>query len=78
MQYKKLFAMENVQLKFEPDAIDAIVQDALDLKTGARALRSIVERLMTDAFFEVSKNKSIREVVITRDVVRKSVKPIMH
>ena len=78
LQYKKLFAMENVQLKFEPDAIDAIVQDALDLKTGARALRSIVERLMTDAFFEVSKNKSIREVVITRDVVRKSVKPIMH
>ncbi len=78
LQYKKLFAMENVQLKFEPDAIDAIIQDALDLKTGARALRSIVERLMTDAFFEVSKNKSIREVVITRDVVRKSVKPIMH
>ncbi len=78
LQYEKLFAMENVQLKFEPDAIDAIVQDALDLKTGARALRSIVERLMTDAFFEVSKNKSIHEVVITRDVVRKSVKPIMH
>jgi len=78
LQYKKLLAMEDVKLNIESEAIDAIVEKALELKTGARALRSIIEGLMTDTFFEVSKNKAIKEVIITKDVVVKGEKPIMR
>ena len=77
LQYEKLLAMENVKLNIEPEAIDAIVEKALELKTGARALRSIIEGLMTDTFFEVSKNKSIKEVTITKAVVIRGEKPLM-
>ncbi len=77
LQYEKLFAMEQVTLKVEPEAIDAIVQEALDLKTGARALRSIIEKIMIDAFFEVSRNKQIHTVTITKDVVLGQAKPLL-
>ena len=77
-QYEKLFAMEGVQLLIDEDAVDAIVQQALELKTGARALRSIVERLMMDAFFAVSQSTSIKEVHITKDTVCKQSAPVMR
>ncbi len=77
-QYEKLFAMENVCLKFDEGAIDAIVQQALELKTGARALRSIIERFMLDIFFTVSKDKNIRSVTITADVVKTGAKPVIQ
>lgn len=76
-QYEKLFAMESVHLEFTENAIDAIVQQALELKTGARALRSIIERFMLDIFFVVSKDKSIRSVMITEEVVQKGARPLM-
>lgn len=76
-QYEKLFAMENVHLEFTKSAIDAIVQQALELKTGARALRSIIERFMLDIFFMISKDKSIRSVTITEDVILKGAQPLM-
>ena len=62
----------------DEDAVDAIVQQALELKTGARALRSIVERLMMDAFFAVSQSTSIKEVHITKDTVCKQSAPVMR
>ena len=77
LQYEKLFAMENVQLIFEDAAVGAIVQQAQELKTGARALRSIIERLMLNAFFSVSENKSIRTVRITEETVLKHRDPIL-
>lgn len=76
-QYEKLFAMENVHLEFTESAIDAIVHQALELKTGARALRSIIERFMLDVFFIISKDKAIRSVTITEDVVLKGTQPLM-
>lgn len=75
LQYEKLFAMEGVKLVLEPEAIDEIVQKALDLKTGARALRSIIEQLMMDAFFIVSKDKSVKTVTITKEVVCSGAQP---
>jgi len=77
-QYEKLFAMESVHLEFTEGAIDAIVQQALELKTGARALRSIIERFMLDVFFVVSKDKAIRSVTITEEVVQKGAHPLMQ
>ena len=77
LQYEKLFAMEGVKLILEPEAIDEIVQKALDLKTGARALRSIIEQLMMDAFFKVSKDRSIKTITITKAVVCSGAQPIL-
>ena len=77
LQYEKLFAMENVQLVIDDAAVKAIVQQALELKTGARALRSIIERLMLDAFFAVSENKTLRTVRITEETVLKHTAPLL-
>ena len=78
LQYEKLFAMEGVKLILEPKAIDEIVQKALDLKTGARALRSIIEQLMMDAFFTVSQDRSIKKITITKEVVCSGAQPIVQ
>ena len=69
LQYQKLFAMEGVRLSMDPEAIVAVVDQALELKTGARALRSILERLMNDAFFFFSKDKGIHDIQITKEMV---------
>lgn len=64
-QYKKLFALENITLEFAPDAIDFIVEKALEYKLGARGLRSICEAIITDAMFELPSNAEIKEYTIT-------------
>ncbi|MCB2199344.1 ATP-dependent Clp protease ATP-binding subunit ClpX [bacterium] len=68
-QYRRLFDMEGVELEFEEDAIDEIVRLAQERKTGARALRSILEQAMLEPMFTVPSEKNVRRVVITRDVV---------
>ena len=78
LQYEKLFAMEGVELVLEPDAVDAIIEKALELKTGARALRSIIEQLMMDAFFTVSRDKSVKTITITKAVVCSGAQPILQ
>ncbi|MBV6419937.1 MAG: ATP-dependent Clp protease ATP-binding subunit ClpX [Ignavibacteriaceae bacterium] len=75
-QYKKLFLMEGVELEFDKFALDAIVEKAMIKKTGARALRSIVEDFMLDIMYELPNNKEISKCVITRDVVEKGEDPI--
>lgn len=75
-QYKKLFKMDNVELDFDRDAIDIIVDQALDRKTGARGLRAILESVMVDAMYEVPSDKKIRRCLITKDVVLKNSLPI--
>lgn len=75
-QYKKLFVMEGVELEFDPFALDAIVKKAMERKTGARALRSIVENFMLDIMFELPNKKDIDKCIITRDVVEKNSEPI--
>lgn len=75
-QYKKLFMMEGIDLEFDPFAIDAIVQKAMERKTGARALRSIVEEFMLDVMFDLPKKENFDKCVITKDVVERGEEPI--
>lgn len=75
-QYKKLFLMEGVELEFDPFAVNSIVEKALERKTGARALRSIVEEFLTDVMFELPSLETVEKCIITRDTVLDGVKPI--
>ena len=75
-QYRKLFMMEGIELEFDPFAIDAIVTKARERKTGARALRAIVEEFMLDVMFELPNRDNIDKCVITRDVVAEGAEPI--
>ena len=68
-QYKKLIGMDNVELHIENDALVAIARKALDLKTGARGLRTIFENIMLDAMFDIPESDGIEKVVIDKDVV---------
>jgi ATP-dependent Clp protease ATP-binding subunit ClpX len=70
-QYQKLLKMDNVQLEFRPDAVRAIAREAYRRKTGARALRSIVEELMLDVMYELPSRKDVRRCLITPEMVEK-------
>jgi ATP-dependent Clp protease ATP-binding subunit ClpX len=70
-QYQKLLRMDNVQLEFKPDAIRSVAQEAYRRKTGARALRGIVEELMLDIMYEIPSRKDLQRCVITREMVEK-------
>jgi len=75
-QYKKLFLMEGVELEFDKFSLNAIVEKAMIKKTGARALRSIVEDFMLDIMYELPNRKDIEKCVITKDVVENGEEPI--
>ena len=74
-QYKKLFALDGVKLEFDDVALEAIVNKAIERKTGARGLRSILEETMRDVMFDIPTNKSIVECKITRETVEKGIEP---
>ncbi len=68
-QYQKLLALDEVQLEFEDAALDAIAERALEKKTGARALRAIIEEIMLDIMYEIPKDENIGKVTITREYI---------
>jgi len=70
-QYQKLFNMDNVKLEFKPDAVRAIAAEAYRRKTGARALRGIVEELMLDIMYELPSRQDIGTCAITKEMVEK-------
>ncbi|HEY9892894.1 MAG TPA: ATP-dependent protease ATP-binding subunit ClpX [Candidatus Sericytochromatia bacterium] len=70
-QYQKLLKMDSVQLEFKPEAIRAIAQEAYRRKTGARALRGIVEELMLDVMYELPSRKDVTRCAVTREMVEK-------
>jgi len=74
-QYQKLFEIDNVKLTFEQEALEKIAQKALDRKTGARGLRSILEEILLDIMYELPELSGY-EVVITPDVVENGAKPL--
>ena len=74
-QYKKLFKMDDVELEIEEKALEAIVEFAVERKTGARGLRAIMENVMMDSMYDVPSNKNIIKCVITEDVVKNHGKP---
>jgi ATP-dependent Clp protease ATP-binding subunit ClpX len=77
-QYSKLFAMDGVRLKFTPDAVKAIARRAIELKTGARALRSIMENLMLEVMYELPQRDDVAEVAIDASVVAGKRKPSLR
>ena len=77
-QYMASLAIDEVKLEFTAEAIDAIADTAIKQKTGARGLRAIVEKLMTDIMFEIPSMKGQKQVVITYDTVMKSEPPEIH
>ena len=74
-QYKKLLEIDGVELEFKDDAIEAIVNKAIELKTGARGLRSIIEGIMTDIMFEIPSNDKITKCIITKETVENGSEP---
>ncbi|NOX66161.1 MAG: ATP-dependent Clp protease ATP-binding subunit ClpX [Chlorobi bacterium] len=75
-QFKKLFLMEGVELEFEQDALDLIVKKALERKTGARALRSIVEGILLDIMYELPSKKNVDKCLITQETIEKGSDPL--
>ena len=74
-QYQKLFELDNVNLEFEPEAINLIVDKAIERKTGARGLRSIIEEIMRDIMFEIPSNPNIEKCIITKETVKNGEPP---
>lgn len=68
-QYKRLFEMEDVELEFTKDALQAIAQKTIERKTGARGLRSILEHLLLDLMYELPSTKKSKKIVINREIV---------
>ena len=68
-QYKKLLEMDDVELEFEPEALETIVDKAIERKTGARGLRSIIEDIMRDIMFDIPSNKKIEKCIITKNTI---------
>ncbi|MDR0402165.1 MAG: ATP-dependent Clp protease ATP-binding subunit ClpX [Treponema sp.] len=77
-QYQASLAIDDVKLEFTDGAIDAIANTAIKQKTGARGIRAIVERLMTDIMFDIPSMKGNKRVIITQDTVEKSEPPEVH
>jgi ATP-dependent Clp protease ATP-binding subunit ClpX len=74
-QYQKYFEMEGIELEFDPAALDAIVDIAIKRKTGARALRSIMESSMIEIMYELPSQSNIKRCVITKEVIEKGAQP---
>ncbi len=76
-QYKRLFEIDGVELEFEKDSLIAIAKQAIDRKTGARGLRSIVESIMLDIMFEIPSRKDIRKCIVTKETVERHQQPTL-
>lgn len=74
-QYKKLLAMDNVELEFEDKALEAIADLALKRKTGARGLRAIIEKIMRDVMYDIPSKENIAKVIVTEKTVTKKEQP---
>lgn len=74
-QYKKLFEYDDVELQFEPEALELIVDKALERNTGARGLRSIIEDIMRDIMFDIPSNPKIEKCIITKETVQNGAAP---
>ena len=78
-QYQKLFELDDVKLSFEPDAVEKIADQALERKTGARGLRSIMEKIMMDVMYQIPSDDTIESCVITKEAVEGTSQPfIVH
>ncbi len=76
-QYERLFEMDETRLKFTKDALSAVARRAIERKTGARGLRSIVEAILLDTMFELPTYENVEEVVVGAEVVEGNSKPLL-
>lgn len=76
-QYQKLLALDEVNLVFDDEAVTAIAKKAVEKKTGARALRAIIEEFMLDIMYEIPKDDMIGQVTITKDYIEKKGSPLI-
>ena len=76
-QYKALMDMDGVNLEFEPDALREVAKTAMERKTGARGLRSVIEKTMMDVMYEAPSNENMKKCVITKDAVTGKGKPVV-
>ena len=74
-QYQKLLEMDDVELEFKQDALEAIVDKAIERKTGARGLRSIIEEIMRDIMFEIPSKPNISKCIINKETVLNGTEP---
>ena len=77
-QYTKLMELDNVELKFDEDALKAVAKLAIERKTGARSLKGIIEDVMLDVMFEIPKSKDRRRVTVTKDCITKKSAPLIE
>ncbi len=77
-QYIQMFKMDDITLEFDPEAVRAVARKAIELKTGARGLRTILEERMLDVMYNVHFEEGIKKIKITADFINKKAKPIME
>jgi ATP-dependent Clp protease ATP-binding subunit ClpX len=76
-QYQRMFAMDNVELIFTDDSLEAAAEEALRQKAGARGLRKILEEVLVDVMYEIPSIKEVRKCVITRDTIEQRKRPLL-
>ena len=74
-QYRRLFEIENIELTFADEALGAVARKAIERKTGARGLRSILESILLRTMFDLPDLEGVEEVVISREVVEDTARP---
>ncbi len=74
-QYQKFFSLDNVELEFTPDALEAAAEEAIARKTGARGLRSTIEEVLLETMYEIPSLKNVRKCVVDGDTIRSRAKP---
>ena len=76
-QYQTLMSYDGVELEYQPEALEAIADKAIQMKIGARGLRSVVEGVMTDIMYRVPSDKTVKKVIVTAENVRENTTPLM-
>lgn len=76
-QYKALMKFDSVELQFEPEALEAVADKAIEMKIGARGLRSVMEGVMTDIMYTVPSDITVNKVIITKECVKDGAEPIV-
>lgn len=77
-QYKALMAMDNVELEFQPEALEAVADKAIEMKIGARGLRSVMEGVMTDVMYTVPSDTTASKIIITAESVQDGAEPVVE
>ena len=77
-QYQKLLELDDVELEFDKEALEAIAETSLKRKTGARGLRAIMESVMMDIMYEIPKDDNIGEVIITKEYIEGTGGPLIE